>query len=122
MKNLLPFLMVLLICSCQQETTPSEQVPTKQVAIKLPAQPNVIWLVAEDLSPVIPSFGDSTIQTPNLSRLAAEGICYDNFYSPSPVCAPSRAAIATSMYPTHIAANNMRTGPWFATDMPEEFI
>jgi len=122
MKNFLPFFMVLIICACQQETIPSEQVSAKQLEIKLPVQPNIIWLVAEDLSPVIPSFGDSTIQTPNLSRLAAEGICYDNFYSPSPVCAPSRAAIATSMYPTHIAANNMRTGPWFATDMPEEFI
>jgi len=114
--------MVLITCACQQKNVQFSQQAAKQVDLKLPFQPNVIWLVAEDLSPVIPSFGDSTIQTPNLSRLAAEGICYDNFYSPSPVCAPSRAAIATSMYPTHIAANNMRTGPWFATDMPEEFI
>lgn len=122
MKNLLPLLIVLTLYACQKETNSSEQTVTKQLAINLPFQPNIVWLVAEDLSPVIPSFGDSTIQTPNLSRLAAEGICYDNFYSPSPVCAPSRAAIATSMYPTHIAANNMRTGPWFATGMPEEFI
>jgi len=122
MKNLILLLMVLITCACQQKNVQFSQQAAKQVDLKLPFQPNVIWLVAEDLSPVIPSFGDSTIQTPNLSRLAAEGICYDNFYSPSPVCAPSRAAIATSMYPTHIAANNMRTGPWFATDMPEEFI
>ena len=37
-------------------------------------QYNVLWLVAEDMSPNIPPFGDSTIQTPNLSRLAAEGV------------------------------------------------
>ena len=58
-------------------------------------RPNVIWLVAEDLGPYIPSFGDSTIETPNLSRMAAEGVSYSNGYSVSGVCAPSRAAIAT---------------------------
>ncbi len=84
-------------------------------------RPNILWIVAEDLSPVIPSFGDSTIETPNLSWLASQGICYDRVFSPSGVCAPSRAAIATGMYPTHIGANHMRTGPWFA-DMPRSFI
>ena len=73
-------------------------------------RPNIVWFVAEDLGPYIPSFGDSTIQTPTLSRLAEEGICYDHFYAAAPVCAPARAAIAMGMYPTHIAAGHMRTG------------
>ena len=72
------------------------------------SQPNIIWLVAEDMSPVIPSFGDSTIVTPNLSRLAAEGIRYTNVFSVSGVCSPSRAALATGMYPTRIGATHMR--------------
>ncbi len=72
--------------------------------------PNIVWIVAEDLSCYLPSFGDSTIETPNLSRLAAEGICYDQFYTAAPVCAPARASIATGMYPTSIAAGHMRTG------------
>lgn len=121
MKNLfLLIVFTILLTQCTPPETASK--PAKKTYQDMGFRPNIVWLVAEDLSPVIPSFGDSTIQTPNISRLAAEGICYDNFYSPSPVCAPSRAAISTSMYPTHIAANNMRTGPWFATDMPEEFI
>ena len=70
---------------------------------------NVVWLVAEDLGDYIPSFGDSTIETPNLSRLAAEGVCYKNVYSVSGVCSPSRAAIATGMYPSSIGAHHMRT-------------
>lgn len=70
---------------------------------------NVLWLVAEDLSPYIPSFGDSTVETPNLSRLAAEGVRYTNVYSVSGVCSPSRAAIATGMYPSGIGAHHMRT-------------
>ena len=75
----------------------------------LPAKPNILWLVTEDLGHWLPMFGDSTIQTPNLSRLAAEGVVYPNLFSPSGVCAPSRAAIATGMYPSGIGANHMRT-------------
>ncbi|NND08797.1 MAG: sulfatase [Saprospiraceae bacterium] len=78
--------------------------------LSLPEQPNIVWLVVEDLSPYLPSFGDSTVRTPNLSRLAKEGICYDRFFASAPVCAPARASIATGMYPTHIAAGHMRTG------------
>ena len=72
-------------------------------------RPNIVWLVAEDLGPYIPSFGDSTIVTPNLSRLANEGVCYNNVYSVSGVCSPSRASIVTGMYPTSIGAHHMRT-------------
>jgi len=70
---------------------------------------NILWLVTEDMGPYIPPFGDSTIATPNLSRLAAEGVVYPNLFSPSGVCSPSRAAITTGMYPSSIGANNMRT-------------
>lgn len=72
-------------------------------------QPNILWLIAEDMSPYLASYGDSTVHTPNLDRLAAEGVRYSNVYSPSGVCAPSRAAIATGMYPSSIGANHMRT-------------
>jgi arylsulfatase A-like enzyme len=73
------------------------------------SSPNILWLVAEDLSPTIPPFGDSTIQTPNLSRLAGEGVRYTNVFSVSGVCSPSRAALATGMYPSSIGAHHMRT-------------
>ena len=85
-------------------------------------KPNILWIVAEDMSEYIPSFGDSTIVTPNLSRLAAEGISYDNFYSPHPVCAPARAAILTGMYANSIGASHMRTGPWYSGRPSEETI
>ena len=115
-------LLLLNFLACKQPEKAEQKEINEIFDPELPFRPNIIWLVAEDLSPVIPSFGDSTIQTPNLSRLAAEGVCYDNAYSPSPVCAPSRAALATGMYPTHIGANHMRTGPWFAADIPAEFL
>lgn len=74
------------------------------------ARPNILWIVAEDLSPFLPSWGDSTVETPHISRLVAEGVKYTRVFSPSGVCAPSRAAISTGMYPAHIGAHHMRTG------------
>ena len=97
-------------CGPTQEPAPAEPASVEPAR---DFRPNILWLVAEDLSPVIPSFGDSTIVTPVLSRLADEGVRYTHVFSPSGVCAPSRAAIATGMYPTHIGAQHMRTGPWY---------
>ena len=70
---------------------------------------NILWLVTEDMGPYIPPFGDETVATPNLTRLANEGVIFPNLYSTSGVCAPSRAAIATGMYPSSFGANHMRT-------------
>jgi N-sulfoglucosamine sulfohydrolase len=70
---------------------------------------NILWLVTEDMGAYIPPFGDNTVATPNLTRLANEGVVFPNLYSTSGVCAPSRAAIATGMYPSSIGANHMRT-------------
>lgn len=70
---------------------------------------NILWLVAEDMSPWLASFGDSTAITPNLDMLAAEGVRYTNVFSISGVCAPSRSALITGMYPTSIGSQNMRT-------------
>jgi arylsulfatase A-like enzyme len=87
-----------------------------------PKPPNILWLVTEDMGHYIPSFGDSTITTPNLSWLAKEGVVYPNLYSTSGVCSPSRAAIATGMYPSSIGANHMRTTSYSEiTGVPKYF-
>ncbi len=91
------------LAGCQEAGTQVIDQPS------LPAKPNILWLVAEDLSPIIPPFGDDTVATPNLDRLAAEGVRYTRVFSTSGVCAPSRAAIATGMYQNRIGAQHMRT-------------
>ena len=97
---------VLVTSQCSNEdSTPSSQA----LAPNVPESPNILWLVAEDLSPIIPPFGDNTVETPNLTRLANEGIRYTQVFSSSGVCAPSRAAIATGMYQNRIGAQHMRT-------------
>ena len=72
-------------------------------------RPNILWLVLEDASPILSPYGDTTIDTPNMSRLAEDGVTYTNVYSPSGVCSPSRASLALGMYPSAIGANHMRT-------------
>lgn len=98
-KKLLPIILLfsqLISAEAQKQTEPY----------------NILWLVCEDMGAYIPPFGDSTIQTPNLSRLASEGVLYPNLYSTSGVCAPSRFAIITGMYPSGAGANHMRTSSY----------
>lgn len=72
-------------------------------------KPNILWLVLEDMSPILPAYGDHTIVTPNISLLAEQGVKYTNVYSTSGVCAPSRNALALGMYPSSVGGNHMRT-------------
>ncbi len=116
---LFPLLLLLLLQACRPGTGPVDPGAIRPI---LPNRPHILWLVAEDIGPFLPCYGDSTVATPHLGRLAAEGVCYDRFFTPAPVCAPARAAIATGMYPTRIGANHMRTGPWFLSNLPPEVI
>ena len=82
-------------------------------------RPNILWISVEDLSPLLGAYGDKTIQTPNIDRLAREGITYTNAFATAGVCAPSRSSIITGMYPVSIGTQNMRTGPHYAYREPE---
>ncbi len=70
---------------------------------------NFLCIVTEDISPYLHCFGDSIALTPNLDRLAREGVKFTNVFSVSGVCAPSRAALITGMYPVSFGAQHMRT-------------
>ena len=69
--------------------------------------PNFLWLVCEDQSLFFSIYGDSSSNTPNINQLA-DGIVYQNCYTPSPVCAPSRSSLSTGMYPTTLGTQHMR--------------
>ena len=70
--------------------------------------PNFLWLVCEDQSLFFSMYGDSSANTPNINQLAKDGIVYQNCYTPSPVCAPSRSSLITGMYPTTLGTQHMR--------------
>ena len=75
-------------------------IPSQTVAAKNPTQPNVIVIYADDLGwGDLGCYGSPTIRTPNLDRMAAEGMRFTDFYSAAEVCTPSRAALLTGRYP-----------------------
>ncbi len=71
-------------------------------------QPNILWVSCEDISPDLGCYGDSYAVSPNIDKLAAQGVRYINVFSHSGVCAPTRSGIITGMYPTTIGTHHMR--------------
>ncbi|MEQ9066130.1 MAG: sulfatase-like hydrolase/transferase, partial [Gimesia chilikensis] len=56
-------------------------------------------------------YGSPDIKTPNMDRLAAQGMTFNNAFVASPSCAPSRAALLTGLYPAHNGAEPNHTRP-----------
>ncbi len=72
-------------------------------------KPNILLLMAEDLSPRIGTFGDSIAQTPHINTLAEQGVRFTNVFTTAGVCAPSRAATVMGMHQISFGAQHMRT-------------
>jgi len=64
-----------------------------------PARPNILLIVSEDNGPHFGCYGDTTVPTPHVDRLAARGVRFTNAYVTQAVCSPSRASIYTGLYP-----------------------
>jgi arylsulfatase A-like enzyme len=76
-----------------------------------PRKPNILLIVADDLGyGDLGCYGSTKIQTPNLDRLAAEGIRFTQFYAGSTVCAPARAAIMLGQHTGHLRIRGNRRG------------
>ena len=86
--------------------------------------PNILLIVSEDNGPVLGCYGDPYARTPNLDKLAAEGVRFEHAFVPYSVCSPSRACFLTGLYPhqnghiglaTHKFALYKKDTPNFAT-------
>ena len=71
---------------------------------------NILWFVVDDMSANFSCYGEKTIQTPNVDRLAREGTLFTNAFITAPVCSPCRSALITGMYQTSIGAHHHRSG------------
>jgi len=70
--------------------------------------PNIVFIFADDLGyGDIACYGAKGIQTPNIDRLAGEGLMFTEFYSASSVCSPSRAALLTGRLPQRMGINDV---------------
>ncbi len=72
------------------------------------AQPNILWISAEDIGPHFGCYGDPHAITPNIDQLSTEGTRYTNAYTTAGVCAPCRSGIITGMYQNSIGTHHMR--------------
>ncbi|HCD53373.1 MAG TPA: N-acetylgalactosamine-6-sulfatase [Balneolaceae bacterium] len=84
--------------------------------------PNIIHVFVDDLGyGDVGAFGATDIKTPNIDRIADEGIKFTEFYSASSICSPSRAALLTGRYPQRMGIGQVFFPESF-TGMPEEEI
>ncbi len=87
------FLLILFALSCRPGNTP-ETAPA--------ALPNIIYILADDLGyGDLGSYGQRLIETPNLDRLAQDGMLFTQHYAGAPVCAPSRYMLLTGKHSGH---------------------
>ncbi len=70
---------------------------------------NIVWIIADDLSPDLSCYGSTEVDTPNIDRLAREGARFTHAYVTCPVCSPSRSALTTGMHQTSIGAHAHRS-------------
>ena len=82
------------------------------MASKNPDRPNVLFILSDDQGPwAMNSAGTWELKTPNLDRLAATGVRFENFFCSSPVCSPARASILTGQMPSqHGVQDFLRRG------------
>jgi len=78
---------------------------------ELPERPNVVFILADDLGyGHLGSYGQTKIRTPNLDRLADDGLRFTDFYAGSTVCAPSRSVLMTGRHTGHTSVRGNTGG------------
>ena len=92
--KLLKFLLLVAICaSCKNDTN------NKEFATK---KPNILFIAIDDLRPEIGAYGSSVAISPNIDKLAEEGLRFNNAYCQQAICSPSRASLMTGARPETI--------------------
>ena len=73
-------------------------------------RPNILWFVVDDMSANFSCYGENAIETPNVDKLAEDGLLFTRAYATSPVCSTFRTALITGMYQNSIGAHHHRSG------------
>jgi arylsulfatase A-like enzyme len=111
----LPLILIGALLALANLTTPSNAAERK---------PNIILIIADDLGyGDLGCYGQQKIRTPNLDRMAAEGMRFTQNYSGSPVCAPSRCVLMTGLHSGHAyIRNNKSVQPEGQEPIPAETV
>ncbi|GAA5221136.1 sulfatase-like hydrolase/transferase [Membranihabitans marinus] len=94
--GLLYYFFGLMLIGCSTEVTEVDR-------------PNIIWIVSEDNSPLIGAYGDEFATTPNIDKMAEEGLLYELAFATAPVCAPARSSLITGIFPSSLGTQHMRS-------------
>lgn len=111
-RNLLrvPFIAWGAVCALVFVMLPTSGNAQGGLASEAPRRPpNIVWLVGENISLDLGCYGEKLVRTPNLDRLAAEGVRYTQVYATAPVCSASRSAFMAGMYQTTTDTQNARS-------------
>ncbi len=105
------FAILLFVFACQEKESEESNI----------TYPNIVFIFTDDLGyGDIGAFGATDIKTPNIDRLANEGIKFTSFLSASPVCSPSRAGLLTGRMPQRMGINAVFFPESFTGMDPEE--
>ncbi len=72
-------------------------------------KPNIIFLVVDDLKPILGCYGDENLKTPAMDKIASEGLLFENAYCQQAVCAPSRISFFTGKRPDRTKVFDLHT-------------
>jgi arylsulfatase A-like enzyme len=72
-------------------------------------RPNILWICVDDAKANMGVYGEAQVRTPNIDRLASEGVMFTSAFMTAAVCSPSRSALMTGMYQTSIGAHHHRS-------------
>lgn len=71
-------------------------------------KPNILWIVCEDMNPILGCYGDKLAKTPNIDKLAETGVVFQHAYANAPICAPARSCLITGVYSTSMGTQHLR--------------
>jgi len=81
---------------------------SQQQKSKTTERPNIVWIVTEDMNPILGCYGDKVAKTPNIDKLAETGVVFQHAYASAPICAPARSCLITGVYPTSMGTPHLR--------------
>lgn len=81
--------------------------PTAAYATENTNRPNILWIVAEDISPFFGCYGSPDDITPNINAFAERSHLFKRAHTTAPICSPSRSYLVTGMYATSLGSQNL---------------
>lgn len=113
---------IAFFVSCNDSEKENKEISTNSKLVSNVNKPNIIYILADDLGyGDLSVYGQEKFKTPNIDKLASQGMLFTQHYSGSTVCAPSRSALLTGMHTGHTAIRgNKEIQPEGQHPIPEQ--